>query len=61
MGPTLSDIQETLKKHDLLFWMCPELSGHGSLEEEFIFLGKQNSIETVQPRWIHHQTELSVT
>lgn len=50
MGPTLNDIQETLKKHDLLFWVCTELSGHGSLEEEFASPGKtKNSIETVQP------------
>lgn len=48
MGQTLSDIQETLKKHDLLFRECPELSGHRSLEEEFTSLGNQNSIETVQ-------------
>lgn len=50
MDPTLNDIQEMLKKHDLLFWVCHELSGHGSLEEESTSPGKtKNSIETGQP------------
>lgn len=35
ISPTPKDTQETLKKQDLSFWVCPELSGHGSLEEEF--------------------------
>lgn len=29
MDPALNDIQEVLKKHDLLFWLCCELSGTG--------------------------------
>lgn len=35
ISPTLKDTQETLKKQDLSFRVCPELSGHGTLEEEF--------------------------
>lgn len=30
MGTTPYDIQETLKKYGLSFWVCPELSGHRS-------------------------------
>ena len=53
MDLALDDIQKFLKKHDLSFWVWPELQGHGSLEEEFTSPGENKGLHRRGSAWLN--------
>ena len=53
MDLALDDIQKFLKKHDLSFWVWPELQGHGSLEEECTSPGENKGLHRRGSAWLN--------